>query len=215
MREPPDPLPPSSRRPTRQVSAPDDPCVLELHGLESGARSEGGLYAPPKTVPPVSDHKTIEMRTVDVRHAPDPSRVAVTERKLRAPPAPPPSSNPAPSSARAPSSTVRTVAPWLIALGAAVVLIAAFVALAHRASRAKANAPAVTSVVATPPPAVATTAAPSVVTTTAAPSVTVAPAPVETAVSPSATASANATAPATPSAKPSASHHAPRNQPLF
>lgn len=47
----------------------------------SAAHSEGHLYAPPRTVPPTSDHRTIEIETVKVRK--DPQRAAVTQPSIR------------------------------------------------------------------------------------------------------------------------------------
>lgn len=204
-----DPEPPNARARSSKAAGSDAGRAVDLHALESAARSEGGMYAPPKTVPPVSDYKTLEMRTVDVREPVDPRRSAVTERALRSPPPPP--------DARSAGATARALAPWIIAFGAAAALVAGGVLLANRAAHRA--APAAGSAAA---PALSALA-PRTATTAQHSRSSVAPVPPSSngahpsspptravpgsPARPAAAASAGANSPAP--------HRAPHNQPLF
>lgn len=125
--------------------APPSRRVPDLHRLESGARNQGGLYAPPKTLPPALDHKTMEMRTVDVRDDVDPDRKRVTQRSLRSPSRPgareierndwagPPPAGDDPATSHPTRS--RVARRWLIGLGVTTLLVIAVAIVASESSQ--------------------------------------------------------------------------------
>ncbi len=197
--------------------APGSGPLPDVYGRPSAARSEGQLYAPPRTVPPTSDHRTIEIETVKVHK--DPQRAAVTQPSLRkaseaaraegesagTPWEEVPGSEPPDAPAAVPDSTHPVIAGershsasavWLLALGALVALVAVGLALAHGHSSApepaSAQQPAQQSAAVAPPPA-AQSAAP-------------APEPQPT---PSVVPEPAASAAPEPTPAPSAIHHAP------
>ncbi len=55
--------------------------LVDVFERPSAAHSEGQLYAPPRTLPPTSDHRTIEIQTIKVHE--DESRRAATQPSLR------------------------------------------------------------------------------------------------------------------------------------
>ena len=227
--------------PDSSDEAPGPGPLADVYGRPSAARSEGQLYAPPKTVPPTSDHRTIEIETVKVQK--DPQRAAVTQLSLRkqaeqsgqVPPGPQPhevpdSTHPVIAGERARGSS----AVWFIALGALIALVAVGVALARGSSTATEASASAAPALGAPSPSAAT---PSTETTgaaspvaSAAPPTTSAEPPSNRAAPPGTSAAAALSAAPAPSparhtaaAEPRSTHQAtkpaasskPKYQPLF